>query len=666
MNFASKRLRQGSLKAGEVVRLWVILLPLAVPVALAAEDLPVITIEGDRFLAAGREFKIWGFNAGHGLHLTDDQLDRMVDHLAFLGVNLLRLHTIDWTLWGEQEGPRGEPLDAGLLPHNADSTRRLVNADKFYRLLDKLRAKGIYVAITLSVARNFRPGDADVIKTDDADARAWAEAVAELNGMDDHVQLRVFKVLPAVDERSLALRKEFASALLTLRRPKTGVKLAEDPQLALFNTVNESSCLKVFYRGDGGGHLPKYFMDKVIRHWNGYLRDKYGSDPKVAEAWNQPGLQGLLSGESLEKDNVALLPMHPSAPTTRGSAETFSEARRRDVVEFLVRVDLRHQREMVNHYRSLGWTRPCIYSDSCGYDGETGPVWLKTDLLPYVEDHPYDKPKIDLFYWGWLKLPQYFSSSFLDREGTDRPHWASEINHGNGEVGEGRIAFPLFVAVYYSLQGRDGAAFHAWGMKREHVLLAPERTNTLSWANCGLDVPWLYMYRAAGRLFTSCEIRPLERSDGRLDFSKSANITTDQVYRVNGEKGCLRVQTDHFRVLAAPKPRREDFTDLTIDLTSDTLNVVVVEKLSDSLYEVTAVGRSGDFKDAVIRFEPLEFVSGSVTFKDRAIGDIEHINHLGEVIERVTGDGSQMPLVYGIRLYRVRLVNPAGPLDGKG
>src|SRR5512136_3110414 len=91
---------------------------LAASSAVAAEaprPMPMISIEGDKFVADGKEFKIWGFNIGYGLHLSDRMLQKQADQLEFLGVNLLRIHTIDWTQWGET-GPNGEELSAGLLP----------------------------------------------------------------------------------------------------------------------------------------------------------------------------------------------------------------------------------------------------------------------------------------------------------------------------------------------------------------------------------------------------------------------------------------------------------------------------------------------------------------------------------------------------------------------
>jgi hypothetical protein len=618
------------------------------PLTLAADSLPMVTIDGDKFLAGGKEFKIWGFNLGHGLHLTDRQLDRQVEQLAFLGTNMMRIHTIDWTPWWDSPGPNGEHLASGLIADPDPTTRHYINQDKFYRLLNKFREKGIYVAITVSVGRFFKPGDVDILRTDDADAKAWSEAVAAVSE-----NIGMSKILPVFDERALALRKEFATFLLSMKNPQTGVKLAEDPQLALLNTVNEMSSGTAFYHDvNRYPNIPPYFLNKVIKRWCEFLRTQYATDEKLAAAWQEKGKRGLLPDESLAKGKINLLPVDVATVPLKKGEIPFSEQRRKDFIAFLFDMDAKHQREMVAHYRSLGWTRPCIYSDTVSVDGETGPMWVKSGLMPYVEDHPYDEPNVNLFNWGWLRLVQNYGANFFGPEGPDRPYWGSEINQScNVPVNELRISFPLYIAAYHSLQGRDGLTWFVWGIKRKEILLTSEATNAPEWCSMRVDYPQLYVFRAAGRLFKSCEIAPLARSDvRRTQMLKDASIDTGQVYRINGENGCLRVKTEHFRALAVPKDYKYDFGDVVLDLTAKTYNVVIVEKLNDKTYEVTAVGKTGG-----MRFEPLEFVAGTVTFKNRQIEKIDHIEYPGDLIETVPGQGSQMPFVHGVRLYRVTL-----------
>jgi predicted lactoylglutathione lyase len=634
---------------------------------LAAQPLPMITIDGDKFVADGREFKIWGFNMGNGLHLSDQMLQKQADQLEFLGVNMLRLHTIDWTTWGET-GPNNEDFSAGLRPVGDDrrDTQHLVNVDKFFRFMDKLREKKIYIAVTLNVISNLVPGDADILQTTPEDKKAWIEAI---NAMNKNPDFQCYKILPVIDERAREVNKKWAADLLSLKNPKTGLKLAEDPQLALLNTANESSCWSVFYRNNFCKNLPEYFLKKYRDKWNAYLKTKYRTDEKLATAWTQKDKKGLLPGESLGKGNIGLLPTDPvSLPKEEQKVNgypAFSEARRRDYVLFSFEMDSAHQRIMREHYRKFGWTRPCIYSDAAmGIDGEMGKLWMASDLFPYVEEHPYDEANIDPFMWGTIRIPTYLGSGFFGPEGPGRPIWGSEVREGTGWVGWTRIPGPLFYAAYYSLEGRDGLTWHVWTMNRDHLLREETMNLGLSWCHCNFDYPWLFAYRAGGRLFKSCEIKPLDKKDpARARFIDqwggkcNADFSNDQVRRLSGEnRAILTVKTEHFSAVATPYPQTVDYKDVKINLTAKTNNVVIVEKISDKVYEVTAVGTSGGMKmGETNHFNPQEYVAGSVTFKNRTIQTIDHINHRGEVLESVPGRGSEMPFVGSVRLYRVTL-----------
>ncbi len=636
----------------------------SLPVA-AEKTLPMITIEGDKFVADGREFKIWGFNQGGGLHLGDLHLQEQADQLEFLGVNMLRLHAIDWTTCGDSPGPNNEPLETGLRPCGANlkSTRGLVNVDKFYRFLDAMREKGIYVAITLSVCSHIGPGDVSILETTPEDAKAWVDAINKLNTPGPDLQL--YKSLPAIDERALLLRKEWATDLLSLRNPTTGVKLAEDTQLAFFNTANENSSWGTFYRNAFFKNLPPYFMAKFVAKWNEFLRDKYGSDEQLAEAWKQEGKKGLLPGESLVDGTVRPLPVDAIACTEEELPEksfgVFCEARRLDFVRFTFELDAAHQRIMRDHYRSLGWTRPTIYSDNAiGIGPDTGHMWLASDLMPYIEEHPYDEAYYDVVRAEKVRICTYCGSNFLTADGADRPIWGSEFREGTGTLSWTRIPMPMYAAMYHSLQGRDGLTWHVWDMMRYRMLDDPMPIFENSGWHCNWDYAWQFSYRAAGRLFKSCEIEPLPKGSPFLItfMDWQGNVNNDQVYRRGGDDqtAILRINTEHFRTVVSPIARAVDFSDVTVNLTSDQINTVYVEKLSDDAYEVTAIGTTGGMVQGQnSALHPRLFVTGDVTFKGRAIDHIEHIDRLGRLIETVAGTGAAMPFVNGVRLYRVHL-----------
>jgi hypothetical protein len=633
--------------------------------AAAGSDMPMVTIDGDKFMADGKEFRIWGFNQGGGLHLGDLLLQDQADKLEFLGVNMLRLHAIDWTTSGDSPGPNNEPLETGLRPCGVglESTRGLVNVDRFYRFLDKMKEKKIYVAITLSVCSHIGPGDVAILKTTPEDQKAWVEAINKLNAAGPDLQL--YKSLPVIDERALLLRQEWATNLLSLRNPKTGVKLAEDPQLAFLNTANENSSWGTFYRNPFFKNLPPYFMNKFLAKWNQFLTDKYGTDAQLAAAWKRDGKKGLLPGESLANGTVRALPIDPNACTEAELPEqsfgVFSEARRLDFVRFTFELDAAHQRIMRDHYRSLGWTRPTIYSDNAiGIGPDTGNLWLASGLLPYIEEHPYDEAYYDVVRAEKVRICTYCGSNYLPADGADRPIWGSEFREGMGTLSWTRIPMVMYAAMYHSLQGRDGLTWHCWDMMRDRMLQDPMPIFEGSGWHCNWDYAWQFSYRAAGRLFKSCEIKPLPKgSPFLITFADwQGNVNNDQVYRRGGDDqtAMLKIQTEHFRTLVSPIARQVDFSDVIVNLTTNQINTVYVEKLSTDAYEVTAIGTTGEMVQGENRpLHPRLFVTGDVTFKDRMIDRIEHIDHLGRVVETVPGQGPAMPFVNAVRLYRVKL-----------
>ncbi|MBN1555525.1 MAG: hypothetical protein JXA11_12335, partial [Phycisphaerae bacterium] len=176
--------------------------------AQTQSDIPFerITIKGDKFHIGDKPVRFWGFNAVRGMNLTDEEYRKISERLKFLGVNLMRTNTIDVRHWNDG-GPGG-----GLLPRREedrqiDTTRRMVNVENFFKLLNVYRDNGIYYAVCLSMGRLLVPGDSAILETTPEDKQAWEKAIHAMrssNFKHEHV------MLPQFDERALALRKEFA------------------------------------------------------------------------------------------------------------------------------------------------------------------------------------------------------------------------------------------------------------------------------------------------------------------------------------------------------------------------------------------------------------------------------------------------------------------------
>ena len=617
---------------------------LLVALARSVSAMPPVTIRGDRFYAGDKELRIWGFNVGQGLHLTPEQYKKTADRFEFLGVNLVRLHHLDTMHWG---------LDLGLLKckeGKADNTRSLINTKQFFELWNALKDKGIYVTIQLYQGRMYQPGDSGIVQTTQEDQKAWEEAVGKIG-----INLIVQKTLAPFDERCEALMKEYAGQVLNLRNPRTGQLVKDDPQMAMIALINEGFSFRMIYTKKAQRQMPAYFQTKLQRKWNEYLLKRYATDEALKKAWGEP--DGLAAGESLMKQTVGFLPM-------RG--EKGSEARTEDVLRFLTELDMGFYQRTAGALRGFGYKGPVILSDWNRAHAGSDRYWVESDLLPYYEDHGYAPAGMEIFSHSNLSINLTRLRAEPHPYAFKKPYWRSEDGYANaGESGGphwARLAYPLFHAVYFSLNGIDGVAYHAWDMNPKWSLdWTKLEKGMVRWANVNADIPWQMAFRAAGRLYKSREIRPLTDVKALMRLNKNSNLDTDQVYR-SGKEELLTAQTEHFTLLANTKPIRRSFKNLDLNLTSDKLNLVVVEKLSETTYEITAVGLAGDsmpdtdpatgqrvYQD----FEPMTWVKGTIRFNNKTITDVIHLDDAGKEIRRPLASDPDLNLVEGVRLYRV-------------
>ncbi len=608
-----------------------------------------ITIHGDKFYAGEKEFRIWGVNTMYGLDLPDDVLRQNMDRFEFLGVNLVRLHALDATAWSLG----GEIPSGGLLEFRTDTSRKITNVAGFWKFMDALKEKNIYVDINLIMARAYRPGDADILKTTPEDAKAWSAAMAELNKKND---IQLYKFLPEFDERCSALLKEYVSNLMNLKHPKTGVKFGADPQLALLETVNESAGYCLFSAEASAGRrfaqLPVYFQNKLLRRWNDYLADKYGTQDRLKQAWTEKDHWAFLPGEDLAKRNIAFRPWEED----RGKV---SEGRYGDLLHFVGGLDIAFQKTMRDHYRKQGYPGPTIYSFIDSLHGGLYGRWKQSELYPYYEDHNYDMSNTDYFRVKDIRPVKLVSCTDQDKRQYDwgKPYWRSEYRCSNWT----RVAEPLYTAAYFSLTGLDGVTYFCWGMDKGrcyHDTFPLKEDMTLELYNIDRDIPWQMMFRAAGRLYRSGQIKRLAGSDGRLnEIRKNSDIRTPQVYR-NHQEGILTVQTPDFIAVAVDHPWKGSFPAADINITSGVCNAVVIEKISGNQYEVTAVGKAGESFSGgsqKISFTPRTYVSGTVTFKNKKIKTVTSLNNLGQVIKREAGKGSTFSFANKVQLYRIEM-----------
>ncbi|UCF38332.1 MAG: carbohydrate binding domain-containing protein, partial [Acidobacteriota bacterium] len=223
------------------------------------------------FEKTGRRAKFWGVNFKFRTNFPDKTTARKVAaHLAKLGVNVVRFHHMDF-----YARPNGI-FDPNHFPND---TRHLdaIQLDRWDYLVSELRKNGIYVNINLKVARHFGPGD----------------GLPETNKFTSN---SFFRGISHINPRMIELQKEYAQQLLDRENTYTGLKYTEDPGVLCLEIANEDSLFgslltdgEINYIEGQADSLPQVYSTEIDQRWNQWLRDRYGSNNQLENAWKPEG-----------------------------------------------------------------------------------------------------------------------------------------------------------------------------------------------------------------------------------------------------------------------------------------------------------------------------------------------------------------------------------------
>ncbi|HYE04267.1 MAG TPA: hypothetical protein VEL07_01990 [Planctomycetota bacterium] len=211
------------------------------------------TPDGDLALGNGRKARFWAINATIG-----DDLERARQHARFLakrGVNMVRLHC------AVHPGPgqRIDEINYGQIEH-------------VHRSIAAYREQGIYVTLS----------------------PFWAVSpLGEPWGIHGRTGGDCFGLL-FWDKTMQAGYKAWIRALFTHPNPHTGVPLAQDAALGIFQIQNEDSLLFWTINGptlDQANQRPQE-RRAFMAHHGAWAKAKYGSLDKAREAWKGDAAEG--------------------------------------------------------------------------------------------------------------------------------------------------------------------------------------------------------------------------------------------------------------------------------------------------------------------------------------------------------------------------------------
>ncbi len=243
----------------------------------------------------GKRVRFLGVNfAAKDAFPSHADAEKVAARLANLGINIVRLHHMDNSDWGQ---------NASIWDYAYQDRQHLDAAqlDKLDYFVAQLKENGVYVNLNLHVSRQFSAVD------------GFPASVSQIPTSFD-------KRVDEFDPRMIQLQKNYARDLLTHINPYTHLPYVSDPAVAVIEINNENSLVgdPGTTLGAGLDTLPEPFRGELTGLWNDWLVKKYGANAKLQAAWTAdstptgPGLLFPASAWSIEHQGTSQAEMQPA------------------------------------------------------------------------------------------------------------------------------------------------------------------------------------------------------------------------------------------------------------------------------------------------------------------------------------------------------------------
>ena len=296
-----------------------------------------LKIDGDRVLADGKPFKVWGTNTEYAANKPDAKTAaQAAGWFAKYGVNVVRLHKLSNPGW-EGLGSKTSAAD-----YDAEDLRRFDN------FTAELRGQGVLYGFSPIWNLTIFDGDRErLVAYDEIKAAGRNETTGLVWFMKDVQDLHIEKLTKLLDHRNEV----------------TGRRYAEDPALAFVEIQNEEDAFW-FIVMPRVLQFPTY-KRMLAEQFSDWLAKRYGTQEKLAEAWGA-GLgamksEGGAAQESLEARNI--LPLGNPWFLDNQIAGGANSQRLRDTAEFLLESQNNFYRRATDAIRATGYQGPIIASN---------------------------------------------------------------------------------------------------------------------------------------------------------------------------------------------------------------------------------------------------------------------------------------------------------------
>lgn len=241
-----------------------------------------LQIKDDRFVFEdGTPVKFWGVNIASNRPYADSaKADKWAEFLAKHGINAVRFHKFS------SHGLK-KNISTGLKPE------KFKKLDYFH---SRLKEEGIYYGWSHIYGHKPKPGDKDKIIAYE-EIKNLTFPWSHLNGATSGL------VNFAPDLQKLNIR--LTVNMLNHHNPYTGLKYANDPALAYIELQNEDN---IFWGAiERSLNQSPTYRKMLNRQFSSWLKNKYGSQESLEEAW---GTENIQEGQSLAKENIYPQPNH--------------------------------------------------------------------------------------------------------------------------------------------------------------------------------------------------------------------------------------------------------------------------------------------------------------------------------------------------------------------
>ena len=366
----------------------------------------VVVRDGHFAFEQGGRVRFWGVNLLNEVAVpTMEESDVLARQVADAGFNMARLHHVDSQRVGVVE------------PGNRFDDEKL---DRMDYLAARLADEGVY--LFLEVATNRSLGSPD---------GASGPYAGVPNG---------HKLVSMFDPTWTAAYEAWLRAWLDRENPHRGLRLAEDPSIAVVELGNEHTLVGAWLSG-GLERLPAAHRATLDDAWNAWLAERYANDVELAAAWTGSVHEGLQAGEQLGAVQ--------RAPVASMHVDSWPEARTRDLYLFYAELEATFYARMKAVVREIGFRVPITTTAAGRHESSA----LHAHRDDFADTH---------FYWDQIaRKSQLSDASMVASPSSGRlgqvlaeahhgkPFSISELNtpHGNHAATEAPLAWATLAGV---------------------------------------------------------------------------------------------------------------------------------------------------------------------------------------------------------------------------